>query len=116
MSSRFLSESIDVIYDQPPLLSKKPRCPDGFVWREETFRVRRLLAEWQDYTRRGRFSRNMQPQHLRLAAHRGSWGVGRFFFKVETTAERVFEIYYDRAPQSADERGGVWIVYREWES
>lgn len=119
---RFLSERIEVEYDTPPLLAKTPRCPDRFVWRGETFAVVALLEEWRDYGRRGRFARNMQPQHLRVAEQRGSWGVGRFFFKVRARAtgaggpraERVFDIYYDRAPRSADERAGGWVVFSEW--
>lgn len=114
MESRFISEPITIEYDKAPLLSKKPRCPDRIIWRDQVFHVRKMLAEWHDYGRRGRFARNMQPQHLRVAEQRGSWGVGRYFFKVETSDERVFEVYYDRAPKSADDRGGAWVLYREW--
>ncbi len=114
MESRFLSEPITVRYDTPPLLTKRPRCPDAFVWRDETHEVVELLAEWHDYGRRGRFARNMQPQHLRIAEQRGSWGVGRFYFKVRTRDDRVFDLYYDRAPQSADDRQGRWVLFVEW--
>lgn len=114
MESRFISEPVEVEYEVAPLLAKRPGCPDRFTWQDQVFHVQRLLAEWHDYGRRGRFARNMQPQHLRVAERRGSWGVGRFFFKVETNDERVFELYYDRAPASADDRSGAWILYREW--
>ncbi len=109
---RFIEEAIEVIFDQPPLLEKKPCCPNAFVWRGETYRVTELLAEWHDYARRGRMSKNMRPSHA-AAAGRGSWGVGVFHFQVRTDDGRFYEIYYDRAPQDADHRKGNWFLYRE---
>jgi len=100
---RFLDEAIEVEYDRPPLLEKKPACPDRWVWRGETLRVTSALAEWSDFTRRGRFARNMRPAHATVAASRGSWGVGRFFFRVEVEDGRIFDIYYDREPKGADQ-------------
>jgi hypothetical protein len=110
----FIDEPIEVIYDQPPLLEKKPDCPQGFRWREEEFRVIEMLSEWQDLRRRGRMSRNMSPPHLQHAARAGSWGVGRFFFRVRVQDGRVFDIYYDRAPIDAHHRKGSWFLYAEW--
>ncbi|MEW5829726.1 MAG: DUF6504 family protein [Chloroflexota bacterium] len=110
---RFLDEAIEVEYDRPPLLEKKPTCPDRWAWRGETLRVTSALAEWSDFTRRGRFARNMRPAHAVAAASRGSWGVGRFFFRVEVEGGRIFDIYYDREPKGADQRKGEWFVYRE---
>jgi hypothetical protein len=72
-----------------------------------------MLAEWHDYGRRGRMSRNMVPGHAAAAARRGSWGVGQFYFRVCTDEGRVFDLYYDRAPKSVDERKGAWFLYRE---
>ncbi|HSM58483.1 MAG TPA: DUF6504 family protein [Candidatus Sulfomarinibacteraceae bacterium] len=118
MESRFLSEPIEVEFDEPPLLEKKSGCPDRFVWGEETFHIEEKLSEWHDYRRRGRMSRNMRPARLSRAERTGSWGVGRDFYRVRTReertrAERTFEIYYDRAPKDADRRKGAWVVYRE---
>ena len=110
---RFISEPVQVSYDQPPLLEKKPPAPNGFTWREATFRIVEVLSEWVDYDRRGRYARNMQPAHAAVAMRRGSWGVGVFYFRVRTDAGRFFDIYYDRAPKDASHRKGQWFVYQE---
>src|SRR5512133_568169 len=95
---KFIDAAITVQYSEQPLLEKKPRCPDGFEWDVEIFVVEEMLMEWVDYTRRGRMARNMSDAHAAAAASKGSWGVGRFFFRVRTSTRRVFDIYYDRAP------------------
>jgi hypothetical protein len=58
-------------------------------------------------------SKNMKPAHLREAERRGSWGVGRFYFRVRTDKERIFDLYYDRAPKQAADRLGHWFLWRE---
>ncbi|MCB8982652.1 MAG: hypothetical protein H6659_02400 [Ardenticatenaceae bacterium] len=113
MNTRFIGEPITAVFDTPPAMSKKPGCPDGFVWNDTSFRVARLLEEWVDYGRRGRMAQNMQPEHAARAAQRGSWGVGRFYFRVQTENGRTFELYYDRAPKDADDRYGSWFLTRE---
>jgi len=100
---------------KPPLLEKKPGCPDGFTWQGETYRVAALLSEWHDYARRGRMANNMRPENTKKALRRGSVGVGRFFFRVETGDGRVFDLCYDRAVESADRRKGVWTLQQELE-
>ena len=112
---RFIGETVTAFFDEPPALEKKPGCPNGFAWRGETYRVVEKLAEWFDYTRRGRFARNMRPQHAAVAATRGSWGVGRFYFRVRVEGGRFFELYYDRAPKGSDERKGAWFLVSELE-
>ena len=113
MDSRFISEPITVEFEEAPLLEKKPGCPDRFVWQGETFHVAVKLSEWHDYRRRGRMAQNMRPERLARAARTGSWGVGRDYYRVRTNGERIFELYYDRAPQDADQRKGNWVLYRE---
>lgn len=113
METRFLSEPIEVGFDEAPLLEKKPGCPDRFVWGEQRFEVREVLAEWHDYRRRGRMAQNMRPHRLARAERTGSWGVGRDFYRVRTDDGRVFEIYYDRSPKDVDRRKGFWVLYRE---
>ena len=110
---RFISEPVEVRFDTPPLLEKKPGAPDGFTWREESYRIVEVLNEWVDYTRRGRMRRNMQPQHAEVASQRGSWGVGLFYFRVLTQTGQVFDIYYDRAPKDVDRRKGQWFLFQE---
>ena len=113
--NHFLSEQITIRFDSEPLHPKSPPCPNEFTWRETTYRIIRCLAEWSDFTRRGRSARNMQPQHAAIASDRGSWGVGRFYFDVETENQQRFRLYYDRAPKDAEDRGGHWIILAELE-
>ncbi len=110
---RFIGEPISVEFDVPPLLEKKPGCPDRFVWQGQTFEVADLISEWHDYRRRGRMARNMRDSHLRSAVRRGSWGVGRDFYRVRTHTGRIFDLYYDRAPDGVDQRHGSWFLFRE---
>jgi hypothetical protein len=111
----FVDEPIEVHFRQPPLLAKKPGCPDEFVWRGATYRVVEKLREWHNYRRRGRMARNMQPQHAAVAEGRGSWGVGRDYFRVRVESGQVFELYYDRAPQGSEHRKGAWFLFSELE-
>ncbi len=112
----FVDAEIEIIFDKPPMLSKKPDAPDGFVWDGQTFRTAELLASWVDHGRRGRMAANMQPAHLREAARRGSWGVGRYYFRLRMEGGRVFDVYYDRAPESAGDRAGHWYLFREMQA
>jgi hypothetical protein len=109
----FIGELIDVVFDQPPVLAKSPGCPDGFIWRGETYRIVELMSERCDFGRRGKMARNMRQSHLAVAANRGSLGVGRFTFRVRTDKGHIFELYYDRAPKSVDDRKGSWTLYQE---
>jgi hypothetical protein len=112
---RFVGVSIEIEFDAPPLLQKKPGCPDAFVWQGERYRIVEKLGEWHDYRRRGRMARNMSPDHAAVASRRGSWGVGRDYYRVRTAGGRLFDIYYDRAPQDAGDRVGSWFLFRELE-
>jgi hypothetical protein len=112
-SSQFIGESVDVVFDRRPPLTKKPVCPDGFLWRGREYRVIELISQWRDFDRKGRMSRNMRPNNAATARERGSWGVGRYFFRVRMEEGRVFELYYDRAPKNASKRIGGWFLYRE---
>ena len=55
----------------------------------------------------------MQPEHAQTARNHGSWGVGRYYFNVQTQSGRRFRLYYDRAPQDALDREGQWILLAE---
>lgn len=109
----FIDEPIEVTYLKPPALEKRPTVPDAFTWREQAYPVIELLAEWFDHARRGRMARNMREAHARRAAVVGSWGVGRYFFRVRTASGQVFDIYYDRAPAGAADRKGHWFLLAE---
>jgi hypothetical protein len=95
----FIGETIQVEYDRPPMLEKKPGCPNRFIWGGQTFQIVEMLEEWHDYRRRGRMAQNMQPAHLATAELRGSWGVGRDYYRVRTEGGRIFDLYFDRAPK-----------------
>ena len=110
---RFIDEPIEAIYDSPPLLEKTPTCPQGFIWQGSQYAIRELISEWKDFRRRGRMAQNMIPAHRSRAERIGSWGVGRFFFRVRTSEGRVFDLYFDRAPQDAGDRKGGWVLFAE---
>ena len=110
---RFIGQGIQAQFDREPALAKRPGCPDRFVWQDRTYRIVEKLSDWHDYSRRGRMARNMRPEHAATASHRGSWGVGRDYFRVRTDTGRVFDLYYDRAPKNAGDRKGAWFLYRE---
>ncbi len=109
----FISAPIDVYHIVPPIHSKKPTCPNRFTWEGIDYDILNCAAEWKDFSRHGRNSRNMQPQHAQAASLKGSWGVGKFYFDVHTTGEKYFRIYYDRAPKDATDRDGIWILLAE---
>ncbi|NOZ72643.1 MAG: hypothetical protein GXP38_12160 [Chloroflexi bacterium] len=107
----FIGEPIQVEFDQPPTFCKTPGCPDRFIWREQCWLVSELLQAWQDFGRRGRMATNMRPEHAQRARQRGSWGVGRFYFRVRCEDGRIFDLYYDRSPRQ--QREGEWFLFRE---
>jgi hypothetical protein len=113
--TRFIGEPIDVFFEQPPVLEKRPGCPDGFDWDTNHYRIVEKLSEWHDYRRRGQMAINMRPEHAARASQRGSWGVGRDYFRVRVDTGQLFDLYYDRAPKDIDRRKGAWFLYRELE-
>jgi hypothetical protein len=112
-SIHFIGEEIEVHFDMPPVRQKTPPCPDDFTWQGRTYHVTKKLAEWSDFSRRGRMARNMQPAHAVVASSRGSLGVGRFYFRVRVDSGQVFDVYYDREIKDVDDRLGHWFLYRE---
>ncbi|MBN1953655.1 MAG: hypothetical protein JW900_01285 [Anaerolineae bacterium] len=111
--ARFIGAPVEALFDQTPTLEKRPGAPDGFIWNERAYRVVALLQEWHDYRRRGRMAANMRPSHAAAAGRRGSWGVGRDYYRVRTAGGEVFDIYYDRAPHGVDQRKGAWFLFRQ---
>ena len=104
--SHFISQQVEVYFDDPPVLEKKPGCPNAFTWQERTYRIVELLSEWHDYRRRGRMSRNMRPEHAAVA-------VGQDYFRVRTDNGQIFDLYFDRAPKDVDRRKGGWFLDKE---
>ena len=109
----FIGEEIRVQFNKPPDRQKTPSCPDGFIWKDNSYIVTGKLSEWVDFTRRGRMARNMRPTHLSVAAERGSLGVGRLYFRVMVDSGQFFDLYYDREIRDVDDRLGHWFIYCE---
>ena len=110
---QFIGEPIEVHFEKPPALEKAPTAPSSFTWGKKTYTIVSILAEWKDFERRGRMGRNMRPHNLRKAQLRGSWGVGRYYFRVAVISGEIFDIYYDRAPLSTSQRKGSWHIFRK---
>ncbi len=111
----FLDQPIEVIFKIPPVREKAPHCPDAFVWEGKAYHVIEKLSEWSDYKRRGKMAHNMRPSHAEAASDRGSLNVGRFYFRVKVDTGQTFDLYYDHAMKSLDDRKGRWFIYREME-
>lgn len=110
---RLIDEPIEVAFAEPPLYEKKPTSPQSFTWQGVTYPIEEVTEEWEDYRRRGKMERNMVPGHLSTALRKGSWGVGRFYFRVRVQQGNIFEIYFDRAPENAGDRKGHWFILGE---
>lgn len=117
LSNRFIGASIQVLYDQPPALEKRPGAPNGFVWEERTYRVVAVLKEWHDYGLRGKsldfYTKEQGSYRAKAAGRKGTWGVGRDFYRVRTDTGEVFELYYDRDPSSPGKRKGSWFLFQQ---
>lgn len=107
---KYIGEEIAVILPNGDFLERSPACPLSFTWREKEIHIIRLLNQWVDFARKGRFKRNMREEHLERAKVVGSWGVGRFYFEVCDDVGIVYILYYDRAPSSSSDRKGKWIL------
>jgi hypothetical protein len=113
IATQFLDRAIEARFDTSSICQKSPLCPDGFSWEERTYHVAEKLAEWTDFSRRGRMARTLCPTYAEVAAERGPLGAGRFYFRVRTNTEEVFDLYYDRQIKSVDNRLGPWFLYYE---
>ena len=108
---QFISEKIEVEFDKEFVLEKKPPCPISYKWRGEIFSVNELISSWSDYERKGTKAKNMRITHLVRARKKGSWGVGRFYFKVKNEFGKIVVIYYDRSPKNVFDKKGRWILF-----
>jgi len=116
-SARFIGVPIDVTFDRPPALEKRPGPPDAFTWQGCTYRVEAVLREWHDYRLRGKsesfYVKERGSFRAKAVERRGSWGVGRDYYRVRTDSGAVFDIYYDRAPQGTGKGKGAWFLFRQ---
>jgi len=110
----FINEEVEVFYQEEPIYQRTPTPPNGFLWRGETYTIKEILLEWKDFNRRGRNAHNMRPANLLKAAKRGSRGVGRFYFRVLTENDQIFQLYFDRSNWNAETQTGYWILTAEY--
>ena len=110
----FINEEITVYHEIAPVYKRTPTPPDGFKWREESYQITEVMLEWKDFDRRGKNAHNMRPSSLLKAASRGSRGVGRFYFRVMTDQNRIFQLYFDRANWDNEDQTGSWILHAEY--
>ena len=115
-SMEFYAEEIDVRFDWEPVLEKRPGLPAAFSWRGKEYLIVELLKEWHDYRQRGKSAAFYQKERgsfrAKSAQRRGSWGVGRDFYRVRTDSGEIFDIYYDRTPKGS-EKIGQWVLFRK---
>jgi len=110
----FIDEKIEVQYNQAPIYLRTPVPPDRFVWREKIWDVVEVLEEWKDFDRRGKSAHNMRPANLLKAASRGSRGVGRFYYRVLTKDDRIFQLYFDRSVWNEEKNESGWVLHSEY--
>jgi len=117
LPARFIGARIEVIHNRPPALEKRPGPPDRFIWEGQTYQVVAVLREWHDYHLRGKslafYIKEQGSYRARAAGRRGTWGVGRDYYRVRTAEGEVFDLYYDRAPQGPGQRKGAWFLWRQ---
>jgi hypothetical protein len=106
----FICEEIDAVFDKEFFLEKNPPCPNSIIWREKVIGINDLLSSWNDFIRKGKQTKNMRETHLERAGIKGSWGVGRQYFKVKDELGREIVLYYDRAPKNVSDKKGRWVL------
>lgn len=111
--AEFIGESIAVSFEGDFVVWKTPPSPAQFWGRGGAYGIQELISEWKDFSRQGKFSRNMRATHTARASTRGSRGVGRFYFRVQTEGERIFDIYFDRTGRIDRGEDGAWILLQE---
>ena len=117
LPARFIGAPIQVEHDQPPALEKRPGPPDRFAWEGRAYRVVAVLQEWHDYQPRGKslafYVKEQGSYRAKAARRRGSWGVGRDYYRVRTDTGETFDLYYDRDPHGPGRRKGSWFLFRQ---
>ncbi|HCJ10605.1 MAG TPA: hypothetical protein DHW14_05510 [Clostridiales bacterium] len=110
----FIGEEIEPVFKEEPELEKKTGVPDGFKWRGREYAVTRVIKEWHEYDHPrpgGGWDAGRPPFGARAPMRRGSWGVGKDFYRVMTDDGRLVDIYYDRRPKGR--KKGRWVILRE---
>jgi hypothetical protein len=115
MDDVFYSEPIEVHFQREPLFEKKPGVPTSFYWRGKSYHICKLIKEWHDYRRKKKrhqfFSGKRKTLPPMKPGDRGSWGVGRDYYRVQTASGEIFDIYYDRRPRGQTIKG-EWVLLK----
>jgi hypothetical protein len=107
----FISAVIEALFHREPAIKKRAGPPDAFVWDGRRFEVVEVLSEWHDYDKRREIGETRRSQS-QLYRQRGSWGLGRDWYRVQTGEGRLFDLYYERRPRSRTVIGS-WVLYCE---
>jgi hypothetical protein len=116
MTADLYSEPIEVDFKREPLLEKKPGIPTSFSWRERVYLITGLIKEWHDYRLRKKMHKFYSGRRGNAPSMkpgmRGSWGVGRDYYRVQTDSGETFDIYYDRKPRGQKIKG-EWVLLKK---
>lgn len=97
---RFIGVEIAVELPDEAILAKKPPAPTAFTWADQRCEVIDTLAEWHRYGRPEIRTQGGRPPYAQRSGRtQGSWGVGRVYYRVRVAGNRLFDLYYDRAPK-----------------
>jgi hypothetical protein len=117
LPAKFIGVAIEPVFLEPPQLEKRPGAPDGFVWEGRKYLVENVLREWHDYGLKGKtrtfYEKEQGSFRAAAASRRGTWGVGRDYFRVAVDSGEVFDLYYDRDPGGTRGRKGGWYLFRQ---
>ncbi len=111
----FIGKEIEPVFGDTPDLEKKTGAPSGFKWGDRDYRITRVIKEWHEYDQArpgGGRDAGRPPFGARSPMRRGSWGVGKDFYRVLLDDGRLVDIYYDRRPKGK-KRKGRWVIFRE---
>lgn len=110
---RFIGQEITVTLPSGFAFEKKPPAPESFRWQGKLHSVSEILATWRRYGKPGlRTQGGRPPYYVRSGRGQGSWGQGRVYYRLRTETGRLFDLYYDRAPEG-QRRAGSWRLWRE---
>lgn len=90
--AEFIGEPIEIKFQRPPWQ------PAGFTWRGQEYPIARVLDVWFDY---GWGPLQHRPKRWWQRRH-------RTYYRVETQAGEIYEMYHDRARRE-------WTLYRRLE-
>lgn len=98
MSEKFISEAIKPVvatYDTARMATGEPGLPREFSWRGKTIEVAQVLRTWKDT---GPCRHGSGERYIR-----------KHWFEVETVADGVMKIYFERKPRGGAKSDRWWL-------